>query len=68
MPWTDAYEKMHCYGDSVFTLKPWLEAGLDPTTLANSYLVECAYCARCIFRCFEEYHSCMSCVDRGVRA
>ena len=33
---------MHCYGDSVFTVKSWLREGKDPRTLANSYLVE--YC------------------------
>ena len=40
VPWTDGHEKMHCYGDNVFTVIPWVRAGLDPTTLANSYLVE----------------------------
>lgn len=34
--------KMHCYGPGVFTVKPWVAEGKDPTTLANSYLVE--YC------------------------
>lgn len=38
----DAYPKMHCYGDNVFTTLGWVREGLDPTTLANSYLVE--YC------------------------
>ena len=33
---------MHCYGDNVFTVLGWLEEGLNPSTLANSYLVE--YC------------------------
>ena len=32
--------KMHCYGTNTFTVKPWVAAGLDPTTLANSFLVE----------------------------
>jgi alpha-galactosidase len=34
--------KMHCYGTNTFTVKPWLAEGRDPTTLANSFLVE--YC------------------------
>lgn len=38
----DGHTAMHCYGNSVFTVIPWLQQGLDPTTLANSYLVE--YC------------------------
>ena len=42
VPWTDKYEKMHCYGDNVFTTIPWVEAGLDVPGLANSALVE--YC------------------------
>ena len=33
---------MHCYGENVFTTKPWVAEGKDVTTLANSYLVE--YC------------------------
>lgn len=33
---------MHCYGAGAFTVKMWLAAGLDPRTLANSYLIE--YC------------------------
>lgn len=40
VPWTDSYEKMHCYGDNVFTTIPWVEAGLDVPGLANSALVE----------------------------
>lgn len=40
---TDGHPSMHCYGpDNVFTVIPWVQQGLDPTTLANSYLVE--YC------------------------
>ena len=35
--------KMHCYGNNVFTVKPWVAEGHDPTALANSYLVE--YCS-----------------------
>ena len=42
VPWTDRYEKMHCYGDNVFTTIPWVQAGLDVVGLANSALVE--YC------------------------
>jgi hypothetical protein len=42
VPFEDAHPAMHCYGNSVFTTLPWVKAGLDPTTLANSYLVE--YC------------------------
>jgi len=42
VPWTDGYNAMHCYGNSVFTIKPWIAAGKDPRTLANSYLIE--YC------------------------
>jgi alpha-galactosidase len=42
LPYTDGHPAMHCYGPNVFTLFPWLQQGLDPTTLANSYLVE--YC------------------------
>ena len=34
--------KMHCYGESAFTTKPWVAEGKDVTSLANSYLVE--YC------------------------
>lgn len=33
---------MHCYGESAFTIKPWVAEGKDPTQLANSFLVE--YC------------------------
>eukprot|EP00039_Didymoeca_costata_P015960 m.278632 g.278632 ORF g.278632 m.278632 type:complete len:599 (+) comp16316_c1_seq7:78-1874(+) len=42
VPYPDSHMSMHCYGDSVFTVKTWLQQGLDPRTLANSYLVE--YC------------------------
>ena len=43
VPWHDGHPKMSCYGqDSIFTVIPWLQQGLDPRTLANSYLVE--YC------------------------
>jgi len=42
VPWTDKYEKMHCYGDNVFVKKPWVAQGLDIVGLANSALVE--YC------------------------
>lgn len=42
LPYNDAHPKMHCYGSSVFTVLPWIQQGLDPTSLANSYLVE--YC------------------------
>lgn len=42
VPYTDGHPSMHCYGDNVFTVVPWYQSGLDPTTLANSYLVE--YC------------------------
>jgi len=33
---------MHCYGNTVFTIKPWVTEGKDPRELANSYLIE--YC------------------------
>ena len=36
----DAHPHMHCYGDDAFTVKTWLGQGLDPTALANSYLIE----------------------------
>jgi hypothetical protein len=39
---SDKYEKMHCYGDNVFTTIPWMQTGLDIPSLANSALVE--YC------------------------
>ena len=42
VPWTDRYERMHCYGDNVFTTIPWVASGLDVVGLANSALVE--YC------------------------
>ena len=43
VPFTDGHEAMHCYGDGgVFTLIPWVAAGLTPSNLANSFLVE--YC------------------------
>lgn len=42
VPWTDHYERMHCYGDNVFTTKPWVAQGLDVVGLSNSALVE--YC------------------------
>ena len=42
VPWTDGHAAMHCYGNSVFTVFPWISQGLDPRALANSYLVE--YC------------------------
>jgi hypothetical protein len=40
--YSDKYEKMHCYGDNVFTTIPWMQTGLDIPSLANSALVE--YC------------------------
>lgn len=42
LQYSDKYEKMHCYGDGVFTTIPWVESGLDVPSLANSALVE--YC------------------------
>ena len=42
VPWTDGHERMHCYGDNVFTVLPWVSQGLSPSALANSFLVE--YC------------------------
>ena len=42
VPWTDRYERMHCYGDNVFVTKGWVAQGLDIVGLANSALVE--YC------------------------
>ncbi len=36
----DTHHAMQCYGDNIFTVKAWLATGLDPSTLANSYLVE----------------------------
>ncbi len=42
VPWTDAFPSMHCYGNNVFTVIPWVEQGLNPADLANSFLVE--YC------------------------
>lgn len=46
VPWGPAQQdfkkSMHCYGDTAFTVKQWLQEGLDPRTLANSYLIE--YC------------------------
>jgi len=42
LSFSDHYEKMHCYGDNVFTTIPWFQSGLDIPSLANSALVE--YC------------------------
>lgn len=42
LEWSDGHPHMHCYGDNVFTTLVWTAAGLDPRTLANSFLVE--YC------------------------
>ena len=39
IPWTDGHPLMHCYGNSAFTVLGWLAEGLDPATLANSYLI-----------------------------
>ena len=42
VPYNDTWDAMHCVPAQAFTVRPWVAAGLDPTTLANSYLIE--YC------------------------
>jgi len=42
VPWVDGHEKMHCYGNTAFTVLEWVAAGLNPAALANSWLIE--YC------------------------
>jgi len=46
VPWGPAQgdfrSSMHCHDGAAFTIKQWLQQGLDPSTLANSYLIE--YC------------------------
>lgn len=48
IPWTDGHPLMHCYGDSAFTVLGWLAEGLDPATLANSYLIGGWWLARAL--------------------
>lgn len=35
LPYSDGHSAMHCYGDNVFTLFPWVSSGLDPTTVSD---------------------------------
>ena len=40
--YNDTWSAMHCVPGKAFTVRPWVRQGLDPTQLANSYLIE--YC------------------------